>query len=154
MLLTHRYSRLHSDYNGELQVDKLKILMYLFKVESEHRKASLTLVEFSPWVEEVESQRLSLIQWFTVLRSKLQVNIMVSEVSGATSGNLIGKEWESAYCSREIIMGLDKSEHVHSLTAAAVPLLGEATFLPSNESISSLNEEHRMPASIIYLSRR
>ena len=71
MLLTHRYSRLHSDYNGELQVDKLKILMYLFKVESEHRKASLTLVEFSPWVEEVESQRLSLIQWFTVLRSKL-----------------------------------------------------------------------------------
>ena len=95
-----------------------------------------------------------MIQWFTVLRSKLQVNIMVSEVSGATSGNLIGKEWESAYCTREIIMGLDKSERVHSLTVAAVPLLGEATFPPSNESISSLNEEHKMRASIIYLSRR
>lgn len=78
---------------------------------------------------------------------------MVSAVSGATSGNLIGKEWESAYWSREIIMDLDKSEHVHSLTAAAVPLLGEATFSPSNESISSLNEEHSMPASIIYLLR-
>ena len=78
---------------------------------------------------------------------------MVSAVSGATSGNLIGKEWESAYWSREIIMGLDKSEHVHSLTAVVIPLLGEATTPPSNESISSLNEEHSMPASILYLSR-
>ena len=78
---------------------------------------------------------------------------MVSAVSGATSGNLIGKEWESAYWSREIITGLDKSEHVHSLTAVVIPLLGEATIPPSNESISSLNDEHSMPASIIYLSR-
>lgn len=76
----------------KIENDKLMVLNYSFTAQSDHRKSSMTFVELPHCISE--NQILSLIQWFTVLKSNL--TSQSKQISDIQLGKLIRKEWDSA----------------------------------------------------------